>query len=220
MNTQKILIVGAGGIGGLLCDLTSRALAFSGQDEQQTTPNVQLTIMDSDIVEEHNLPHQRFTANDVGKPKVEVIVNSLHNVGVTEDSGVELIPLTEDLTDSTNLSIYDLVVVAVDRDSPRKQVPQNAAHWVDLRARGDGFVIWNSRDDYHILDALPKLPANTSASCQLEGAIETSNIQFGFALAAAHGAQGVVQWLRDSTSPPGRIYSTYMGELPFPEVTV
>ena len=212
MNT-RILIIGAGGIGALLASHVSRAYAFSNPVDPLT-----LTIMDGDCVEERNLPHQPFTADDVGTPKVEALVRQLRDTGITEDCLVALIAVTEDFTSDTDLSEYDLVVVAVDREEPRNLVHTNAKHWLDLRARGDGFVMWSYQDDIRVLDCLPKLPEGTSTSCQLEDAVESGNIQFGFALAAAHGAQWIIQWLRGASVPSGKMYSIHMGELPLPEI--
>ena len=111
------------------------------------------------------------------------------------------------------------MVVAVDREEPRTLVHSNAKNWLDLRARGDGFVMWSHKDPPHVLDSLPKLPEGTSTSCQLADAVESGNIQFGFALAAAHGAQWIIQWLRGASTPSGKLYSIHMGELPLPEIT-
>jgi hypothetical protein len=37
-------------------------------------------------------------------------------------------------------------------------------------------------------------------------------------LAAAHGAQWIIQWLRGANVPTGRMYSAHMGELPMPTI--
>ena len=55
-RTARILIVGAGGIGGLAFDLIVPALEKVGQ-------KCSITIMDGDIVEDSNLGHQRFSSN-------------------------------------------------------------------------------------------------------------------------------------------------------------
>ena len=78
--------------------------------------------------------------------------------------------------------------------------------------------MWSHIDDIDVLNRFPKLSNGESASCQLEGAVETGNIQFGFALAAAHGAQWIIQWLRNSLVPASRTYTIHMGELPLPEI--
>ncbi len=213
MNT-RILIIGAGGIGGLLANHVTRAFAFSGLNE--LIGDLEVTLMDGDVVEERNLPHQQFSGQEVTRPKPTAIYHHLINQGIHTRT---LFPVLHNFSAETDLSPYDLVVVAVDREEPRNLVHANAKHWLDLRARGDGFVMWSQQDDLRVLDSLPKLSEGTSTNCQLEDAVESGNIQFGFALAAAHGAQWVVQWLRGANVPPGKMYSIHMGELPLPEIS-
>ena len=93
---------------------------------------------------------------------------------------------------------------------------ENAKAWLDLRCRGDGFLMWSHLDDIRVLNRFPALADGESASCQLEGAIEDGNIQFGFVNAASHGAQWLIQWLRGSQVPSARTYSIHMGNLPLP----
>ena len=216
MNT-RILIIGAGGIGGLLANHVTRAFAFSGLNE--LIGDLEVTLMDGDVVEERNLPNQQFGHSDLTGHKVAAIQQRVEAVGMTSVNGVDVIGIAEDFSEKTDLSQYDLVVVAVDREEPRNLVHANAKHWLDLRARGDGFVMWSYQDDLRVLDSLPKLPEGTSTSCQLEDAVESGNIQFGFALAAAHGAQWIVQWLRGASVPSGQMYTIHMGELPLPEIS-
>ena len=106
----------------------------------------------------------------------------------------------------------------MDREEPRRLVHENAEAWLDLRCRGDGFLMWSHQDDMRVLKMFPQLPDGESASCQLEEAVETGNIQFGFAEAASHGAQWVIQWLRGAKVPPSRTYTIHMGDLPLPIV--
>ncbi|MBC28548.1 MAG: hypothetical protein CMB26_02470 [Euryarchaeota archaeon] len=211
MQQKSILIIGAGGIGGLLLDLISRSISFSGSFE------VKISIMDGDVVEQRNLPHQRFSISDLGNHKVDALNDYLQHLVNAADNGVMIDPICTNFSGKIELEEFDLIIVAVDCEEPRRIVHANATQWLDLRARGDGFVMWSHLDNLEILDSLPKLPEGISASCQLDGAIETGNIQFGFALAAAHGAQWVVQWLRDGNPPSGKMYSIHMGELPMPE---
>ena len=76
--------------------------------------------------------------------------------------------------------------------------------------------MWSHLDDMRVLKMFPPLPDGESASCQLEDAVESGNIQFGFAEAASHGAQWVIQWLRGGQVPSARTYSIHMGDLPLP----
>jgi hypothetical protein len=212
----RILIIGAGGIGGLLTNHVMRAFAFSGLSEM--VGNLEMTLMDGDVIESRNLPHQQFGQSDQSTHKVAAIQQRIEAAGMSIGNRLELVGIAENFSSETDLSKYDLVVVAVDREEPRNLVHTNAKHWLDLRARGDGFVMWSYQDDIRVLDCLPKLPEGTSTSCQLEDAVESGNIQFGFALAAAHGAQWIIQWLRGASVPSGKMYSIHMGELPLPEI--
>jgi len=216
MNT-RILIIGAGGIGSLLTNHVTRAIAFSGLNE--LVGGLEITLMDGDVVESRNLPHQQFGHSDLSSHKVTAIRQRIEAVGTTSANDVVVIGIAENFSEETDLSHYDLVVVAVDREEPRNIVHANARHWLDLRARGDGFVMWSYQDDQHVLGCLPKLPEGASTSCQLEDAVKSGNIQFGFALAAAHGAQWIVQWLRGASTPSGKMYTIHMGELPPPEIS-
>ena len=209
-SETKILVIGAGGIGGLLTLHVSRAIAFS----QWPHGVVEITLMDGDIVEERNLPHQQFTPEDIGKPKV----NALKRYMCNQSETLRYIPEARNFTDDSILSKYDLVVVAVDCEEPRQLVREKANTWLELRSTGDGCLVWSCVDDIDVLNLFPTLAPGESAGCQLDGAIEMGNIQFGFALAAAHGAQWIIQWLRNSMVPPGRTYTIHMGELPLPIV--
>ncbi len=231
----KILVIGAGGIGSSLIEHISRAMIHSDEwaehlpKEARGAPlyskcckglrPITIRVMDGDTVEERNLSHQKFALDDVGKPKVEVLSKRLRDMGISGGfRNVTLEPLAEDFTVETNISGYELVIVAVDREEPRRLVHEKAKAWLDLRCRGDGFLMWSHLDDIQVLNMFQPLPDGESASCQLEGAVETGNIQFGFALAAAHGAQWIIQWLRNSLVPPSRTYTIHMGDLPLPQI--
>ena len=211
---KKMLIVGVGGIGGAFTELVTRAAAFSNLTSK--IGPITISLMDADLVEKHNLPHQRFSTKDIGRSKVEALANQLRDAGVDESQGVILNPIVENLSSDTDLSEYDIVVIAVDREEPRRLVHENAKAWLDLRCRGDGFLMWRHLEDIRVLNRFPALADGESASCQLEGAIEDGNIQFGFVNAASHGAQWLIQWLRGSQVPSARTYSIHMGDLPLP----
>ena len=211
-QTTAILVIGAGGIGGLLTLHVSRAIAFS----QWPHGVVEITLMDGDIVEERNLPHQQFTPEDIGKPKVYALER--YDCCCNQSKHIQFIPNANNFSSDTNLLEYDLVVVAVDREEPRQLVREKANTWLELRSTGDGCLMWSHMDDIDVLNLYQKLPPGESASCQHENAVESGNIQFGFALAAAHGAQWIIQWLRNSLTPSCRTYSIHNGELPIPEI--
>ena len=78
----RILIVGAGGIGGLTFDLIVPAL-------EKVEQKCSITIMDGDTVEASNLGHQRFSSSDIGSFKTAALVQkyeSLKNVYCVSDT--------------------------------------------------------------------------------------------------------------------------------------
>ena len=72
ITPPEILIVGVGGIGSNLVDLLIPAL-----ETCELKSNIYL--MDSDVVEKKNLGHQKFFEKDIGKSKVESIVQRFKN---------------------------------------------------------------------------------------------------------------------------------------------
>ena len=198
-DSMKLLVVGLGGIGSQLTELIVPALDISGL-------NVELNLMDNDVVDERNLAHQRFSSEDENSPKVEV----LHQRYQRYDN-VKTIAHNNNLTTQSQLEGYDIIVVAVDRQEPRNLVHKSDAHWVDMRCQGDGWLLIDSDTNKSILD---KIPNNKQpVGCQLPGAIESGNIEFGFAAVAALGAQWVMQKLRIINGHQSRTPKFSMGYL-------
>ena len=178
----KILVVGLGGIGSQLTELVVPALNISQF-------NVELNFMDGDIVDNNNLAHQRFSSEDEDSPKVEVLQQRYQRY-----EHVKTIAHNNNLTSQSQLADYDIIVVAVDRQEPRNLVHGSDAHWVDLRCQGDGWLLIDSDTNRSIVSSIPN--NKQPVGCQLPGAIENGNIEFGFAAVAALGAQWVMQKLR------------------------
>ena len=182
LDKIKILVVGLGGIGSQLTELIVPALQISKF-------NVELNLMDGDVVENNNLAHQRFFDDDEQRSKVEVLRQRYQRY-----EHVKTLAHNENLTTQSQLEGYDIIVVAVDRQEPRNLVHSSDAHWVDLRCQGDGWLLIDSDTNRSILN---KIPNNKQpVGCQLPGAIESGNVEFGFAAVAALGAQWVIQKIR------------------------
>ena len=182
LDNIKLLVVGLGGIGSQLTELMVPALEISGL-------NVELHLMDNDVVDESNLAHQRYSREDKDSPKVEALQQRYQRY-----QQVKTIAHNNNLTTPSQLKGYDIIVVAVDRQEPRNLVHSSDAHWVDLRCQGDGWMLIDSDTNTSILN---KIPNNKQpVGCQLPGAIESGNIEFGFAAVAALGAQWVMQKIR------------------------
>ena len=185
-----ITIVGAGGIGSNLFPHLARALS-AGELIENINP-IRLRIIDGDVVEQGNLQHQNFSVDDINTFKTDSIVNPLKYL---ENQFLRIESITENVRGPTYIADSDLVIVAVDSMLVRRLVHRYADYWLDLRCQGDGYIALDYRMDP--VDITKLTPLNDeSASCQLPGAIESGNIQFGHLLAGAHGSQWVIQFLR------------------------
>ena len=200
----KILIVGAGGIGGLAFDLIVPAL-------EKIQQKCSITIMDGDIVEDSNLGHQRFAKSDVGGFKTETLVKKFDSL-----RNVSCVAYTDNLRNEEQLHDFDYIIIGVDRPHPRRLVHATNVPWIDLRSTGDGHVYFTNESDPALVAMMT--PDHEPASCQIEGAIDAGNIQFGYVNAAAAAATWLIGQLRNQPSLRERMSSIMFGELKFPEV--
>ena len=210
MNTietpKKLALIGAGGIGTNLIELLVPALQRLGM-------TAHITLMDDDVVEAGNLGHQRYTMEDLGMKKVNALVSRM----AIEGNAIEIVAQAENLRQANQLDGYDLVVVCVDRPEPRRLVHALHAPWLDLRCGGDGYVMLSSESPVALVNHMT--PDHEPMSCQHPGALEDGNLEFGFAVAAAYGAQWVIQHMRGNQPPVQAMGSLTYGAFNFPAVS-
>ena len=145
MQQKSILIIGAGGIGGLLLDLLSRSISFSDSFE------VKISIMDGDVVEQRNLPHQRFSISDLGNHKVHALNDYLQHLVYTADNGVMIDPICTNFSGKIELEEFDLIIVAVDCEEPRRIVHANANQWTScIHMARDAYTWTHATVEVHI----------------------------------------------------------------------
>ena len=185
----EIAVIGAGGIGSHM--LSTIVPALHRGELLESTEQITIRIYDSDKVSEENLAHQRFMPEDVGKHKVTAIVESL--APFTSDK-LQLVACPWDVREDSDMKPADLTVVAVDSAIARRVVHSSDSIFLDLRCLGDGYVAFDSSVDPDFVSKMT--PDQPARSCQHEDAISSGNIEFGFLLAASHGAQWVLQSLR------------------------
>ena len=205
-HAPKILIVGAGGIGGLALDLIVPAL-------EKVQQHCFITIMDGDKVEDANLGHQRFSKADVGFFKTESLVRKFQGL-----EHVHCVSNTDNLRDREQLQNFDFIIIGVDRPHPRRLVHTTNVPWIDLRSTGDGHLYFTNDSDASLVNLMT--PDHEPASCQIAGAIDAGNIQFGYVNAAAAAATWIMGHLREQPPLRERMSSIVFGELKFPEVKV
>ena len=210
MNAERtpknLLLIGAGGIGTQLLELLVAAL-------RKVNLNGTITVMDADIVEASNLGHQRYTEADIGQSKVKAIERRMAD----EESGLQVIARDENLRTADQLEGADLVIVCVDRPEPRRLVHGLEVPWLDVRCSGDGWLVLSSQSTPELLNRMT--PDHEPKSCQVEGALDAGNIEFGFAVAAAFGSQWAVQQWRGHPAPVQSMGSLTYGAFAFPEVS-
>lgn len=205
-SPRHLLLVGAGGIGTQLIELLVPAL-------RRVNLQGSITLMDADIVEATNLGHQRYTKDDIGQAKVDALAKRLDD----EDATLRVKAIAENLRTADQLNGYDFVVVCVDRPEPRRLVHQLEIPWLDLRCSGDGHVALSSQSLPALVERMT--PDHAPASCQVPGALDAGNLEYGFASAAAFGAQWATQLWRGRPAPVQSMGSLTYGALSFPEVS-
>ena len=181
MSRKKILIIGAGGIGSFLVQFLNKLNIY------------ELTVFDSDKVEEKNLLYQNFNRLHIGEMKVKAI-NSMFNHGFT-------ITQPYDVVMDNDFDKYDLVVCCVDNMSTRRMLynSDKAKQWLDLRAQGrNGALISYLTDPKHC-DTFLAGP-DGSFSCQGESfgkTLDTKDIHFTHVAVAGMAAQWMQRWFND-----------------------
>ena len=103
--TCPLTIIGAGGIG----SFTTLTLAKMGFEN--------ITVLDDDTVEEHNIPNQFYRYQDLEEPKVEALKNIVEEFSNTT---IDYEPIR--FTKDTLIEFQGLWIMAVDNMDTRKNI--------------------------------------------------------------------------------------------------
>ena len=141
VDIQDICLVGAGGIGSNLVNLVAPSLS-------KRKNQINLTILDSDLVEEKNTYFQQFRLEDVGLSKAVALESAF-----SYDS-LKITAIEADLDEEYDLSKFDLVICSVDNAKARKIVQKMAKTWIDLRSTGDGCVYLSNECEMELIDVM------------------------------------------------------------------
>lgn len=137
LMNQHVTIVGCGSLGSWL------AIGLVKLGLQK------FTLYDSDVVEEHNLPNQIFTTNDVGNSKTNRLYNHMYDNDPTYDrnkgtGNLDVNHIQRHWTADDTIT-EGLVVNAADSIAVRKAVaeaaPKNSVI-LDLRSSGEVFQVF------------------------------------------------------------------------------
>lgn len=122
-NNAPILVVGVGGIG----SMTVFALAKMGCSN--------ITVVDFDIVEEHNVGSQFFNPSQIGKTKVSALAENVlmftgveiqQKMGVIKKDGLHMMELASGKIKKSKkvqlIESYEVIIMAVDSMDIRKEI--------------------------------------------------------------------------------------------------
>ena len=119
--TSKIIIVGCGGVGSVLCELLVRGGFLN------------LVLIDNDLIDETNLARQNFEENDVGKPKSKTLSVRLKKIDSKFKGEVILNILTQKNIEKFCLDC-DLIVDCTDNFETRRLIntycEENNKNWI------------------------------------------------------------------------------------------
>ena len=169
MKKNKILVIGAGGIGSYLIEVLNRTKCYD------------ITVADPDKYEQKNLTYQFCSTDEIGTNKASATTGKYHNV-----KNIKYPILT-----AKQIWGYDLVVCCADNLDVRRLLYRENCAWLDLRAQGRNCAYISYRADRNKHDVLLAGPEG-SFSCQGESWDGSANAQhFSHIIAAGMGAQWI-----------------------------
>jgi len=197
-KANKILIVGAGGIGSWMAPELDRLR----KTNQITTALI--TFADYDDVDTKNLPYQNFSKADVMDPKAEIIGA---RYGMEAD--------TVEVNTKQMLDGYDCIISAVDNTIFRKMLfdyvfnDNKDVYWIDLRSEGKSYAVYAKSKKHTLKSLLNTLPDEEveNGSCQNAWELEQGIVQRGNIHAAAYGVSYILNWLRGDPNPAEFIHT-------------
>lgn len=186
ITMEKVIVIGAGGIGSWLIPRLARLL------ETNQLPTVSgITVADNDIVEDKNLLYQNFSEGDILMEKAlslearYPIIQGKHERVKTHDQ----------------LDPYTIIICAVDNSNARELIyehcDQNSEkYFIDLRAEGQAVYTITSDDNKTLDELKATLREAEDQSCQLDFELEQGIIQLGNTIVAEIGAQYLLNYVR------------------------
>lgn len=102
---ERIHIIGCGSVGSTVAELLARFGLTN------------ITLYDFDIVEKHNIVNQMFTANDIGRPKVEAVADIICGINPAAKDGVRIVP-----EGYSNQRLSGYVFLCVDNIDLRREI--------------------------------------------------------------------------------------------------
>ena len=184
---NKILVVGAGGIGSWL-----GYFLFGLEKATQLGP-CRIQFSDDDMVDLKNIRYQNFVKEDILEYKVAVLGD---RYGFEQS--------TDRIVRPEQLDGWDIIISCVDNVGFRKMLftycgDKEKPYWIDLRSEGRAIAFYtkHAKNTLAVLiDSLPADDDNEGGSCQLAFELEAGIIQQGNKIIACIGSQLLLNHLR------------------------
>ena len=191
---MKIHIVGCGGIGSYF------ALQIHTLKQQAQLPDTDVIIYDNDEVENKNLLYQNYTMDDVFGLKSEILALRY---------GFTCVPRRVEKFDLIKTGTRSIICLCVDNIETRKAFFQSedfkllsgnpGSGWIDMRCQGAQVAMFTSsakNTSEKMLNTLPAVQEEGTASCQYAQDLFANRIQQGNKIIAAIGSQAVLNIFR------------------------
>ncbi len=183
---QKILIIGAGGVGSYLIEHICDKM-----EKQQIDNYIKIDIADDDTVEVKQVNYQNFKLNEVGMSKSMALSKRFKHCGINA--------IEKRIDNEKYLQGYDLIILGVDNEKTRKMVVEYChkqnVEFLDLRATGRRFFAMpktNIKENLKFIDSKDE----KEYSCQEKEDLEKGLYQIGNEIVAKIGLQMLLNLLR------------------------
>lgn len=192
-NNLRVIVVGAGGNGSWFLRHIHRLIQKS-----QIPDGISFTVFDGDDVEKKNTLYQDYETKDILEKKSKVMADRY-----------DFQAKTRYVKDVKDLEGFDVIICCVDNRDFREMMfrhvdKHDEKYWIDVRAEGQGVVIYTKNKKNTLEAMLKTLPDKNSkgTSCQREYELTAGIIQLGNQIAAIITAQYFLNFVREEENPP------------------
>lgn len=192
-ENMKVMVVGAGGNGSWFLQHIARLI-----HKDQIPTSISFTVFDGDDVEKKNTLYQDYSLTDVLENKADVMANRYDF----------LTAVPKFVKTDKDLAPFDVIICCVDNRDFRELMFKHVykhpeKYWIDVRAEGQGIVIYTKNKKLTLEDMLKTLPGKDAkaTSCQREFELSNGIVQLGNQIAAIITAQYFLNFIRGEENP-------------------
>jgi len=191
-NNLKVMVVGAGGNGSWFLRHIHRLI-----QKGQIPDGITFTVFDGDDVEKKNTLYQDYETKDVLENKAKVMADRY-----------DFQAKPRYVRDPKDLDPFNVIICCVDNRDFREMMFRHVdkhleKYWIDVRAEGQGVVIYTKNKKNTLENMLKTLPDKSAkaTSCQREYELSAGIVQLGNQIAAVITAQYFLNFVREEENP-------------------